>query len=456
MTMRHKVAAVLLSIGLFAAASQGAGTPGGWTVTPAPLGDEELVNPGRGLFQWNGQAELPIPCPDRYARYNWSVVEKSKGTYDFSILEAQAAAAKLAGGTFGFGIRCVVSGVAMACPAYVKDEVAGWTSVKKTSWVPDWNSEAFLTRVEALTAALGAKFNRDPRIGYIEIRTYGNWGEWHLSDFEDPPAPMQPITQQSIRRIIDAWARAFPDTQLIMMSDSEGGLEYAMSLTHLRHPVGWRRDSWGNKQFYTLNRHRAAWELAKDRWKTAPVTVESYGGAGHDTAKALAQTSEYHVSAIGNGNLARKWDQIPPIEQQMLIECAKTSGYRYALQQLDLTTTGALVFSASWLNSGVAPIYTDWNVRYLLRRQKSGHIAWNGTSKLRLRELLPTLDRTTKKQNPIEVIDRFPRPADLTAGTYSVEVVVTDRTGYFTEPLRLAIQGRRPDGAYALGNIELK
>lgn len=453
--------AALLLIALCACATTGAkGAPaaGSWSVTPVmiELDADELVNPGRGLFRWNGQAECPLPCPDRYARYNWAIVEKKKGVYDFTILEKEAEAARKAGGTFGFGVRCVVSGVPMACPAYVKNEVAGWTSTAKTSWVPDWNSEAFLARIEALTAALGRKFNRDPRIGYIEIRTYGNWGEWHLSGYEEPPAPMTKITQPSIRRIIDAWVRAFPDKQLIMMSDSEGGLAYAMSLTRLSHPIGWRRDSWGNKQFFTLARNRAVWDLARDRWKIAPVTVESYGGTGHDTVKALAQTSEYHVSAIGNGNFGRTWNQIPPDEQKMLVVCAKNSGYRYALQGLTLATTGDLVVTSRWINAGVAPIYTDWNVTYRLRQQKSGRIAWQGISKLRLRDLLPTLDPGTKTHRPLEVVDRFTRPPGLAPGTYAVEVVVNDRTGYFTEPLRLAIQGRTQDGAYALGNMELK
>ena len=449
------VAALAGVVGGDAAGVNGADAAGGWTVTPAMIEKVELVNPGRGFFCWNGHEECPVSCPDRYARYNWSTVEKAKGAYDFRMLEKEADAAKRAGGTFGFGVRCVVSGVPMACPAYLKDEVAGWSSTQKTSWVPDWNSDEFLKRVEALTAALGAKFSRDGRIGYIEIRTYGNWGEWHLSGFEDPPAPMKHITQKSIHRIIDAWAGAFPDKQLIMMSDSEGGLAYALSLK-LSHPVGWRRDSWGNKQFYMLKQNRAAWELAQDRWKIAPVTVESYGGTGHDTAKALSQVSEYHVSAIGNGNFGRNWDQIPADEQKMLMLCARNSGYRYALQGLNLTTSGDLVFTARWVNAGVAPIYTDWNVTYRLRRKETGRIAWHENSKLRLRQLLPAIDRATKEQRPVEVVDRFARPVDMVAGTYTVEVIVTDCAGYFAEPLRLAIEGRRPDGAYTLGNIEFK
>lgn len=420
-----------------------------------PMEADEIPNPGRGFFRWNNQEIAPVPCPDRYVRYNWSVVEKEKGIYDFSVLEKEAETAKSLGGQFAFGIRGVVQGVPMAAPGYFNDEVEGWKSARKSCWVPDWNSEAFLSRHDALCAALGARFNKDPRIAYIEIRSYGNWGEWHLSGFEEPPAPMTPITEASIHRLIDAWARAFPDKQLIMMSDNDLGLAHALSLTNRTFPFGWRRDSWCNPVMEHLKK-KDSWEIGQHRWKTAPVTVESYGGSGHDTASALEQLKAYHVSGIGNGNFGKAFSAFPPDEQQTLLLCAKKSGYRYLLRGLALAPTGKLAFHARWANLGLAPIYTDWAVTYRLREGKSGRIAWEGKSKGRLRDILPTLDEESGVETPVEISDSFDRPNTLAPGAYTVEIIVRDSSGYFQKPLALAMQGRTEEGAYALGAVELK
>lgn len=415
---------------------------------------DEIVNPGRGFFRWIYQETAPVLCKDRYSRYNWSVIETAKGVYDYSVLDKEADAAKAAGGTFGFGIRNVVSGTFLACPQYVTNEVDGWVSAKKTSWVPDWNSDTFLSRIEAFVNALGARYNRDPRIGYIEIRTYGNWGEWHLSGYEAPPSPMEQITEASIHRIIDAWVRAFPDKQLIMMSDHPEGLRYAMSLTNIRVPIGWRRDSWCNKHMHTLKKS-IAWPLAEERWKTAPVTVESYGGSGHTSSLGLEQIREYHVSGIGNGNFGKKWEEFPAQDQQELLACAKASGFRYALRSLTITPGAKTGFTAQWVNYGVCPVYREWRVIYRLRDPGTDAVVWQQPSKIDLRSVLPAADSETKADAPVTVCDIFTMSEKILPGQYRLEIIVTDPSGYFAEPLALAIMGRTNDGAYVLGTAEI-
>jgi Domain of unknown function (DUF4832) len=424
------------------------------------INENEIVNSGRGFYRWINQEQAPIECKDRYNRFNWSVIEPTQGNYDFSKIETEAAFAAAAGGTFGFGVRCVVSGTAQAYPSYLDAMMSGWYSNNKLCWVPDWNDNDFLARVEALISALGAQYNNDARIGYIEIRTYGNWGEWHMSGFETPVLPAIPITTASIQRIIDAWVNAFPDKQIIMMSDNGVGLNYAMNKTGLTYPIGWRRDSWCNNRFVAIKTDDvAAWNSAKDRWKVAPVIIESYSSGGVTTSLGLQQIIDYHVSAIGNGNFGT-WSSFTEQQQNDLLISAKTSGYRYSINRLvlpeNINRGNAFTFSASWSNRGVAPIYRNWNIIYRLCNQSSDVVVWEGVSSLNLRTIIPTFDRTTLIDMPVVANDTFTIPLSVPAGLYNIDIIITDPTGYYSDPLKLAMTERKSNGAYTFGTVIVK
>lgn len=425
--------------------------------------DSDITNPDRGFYRWNGNEMAPFPSIDRYARYNWTVFETSKGVYNFTSLynEAAAAYADADGrGTFGLAFRCVVEGTDHAYPAYLDEKMTSWFSAKKQCWVPDWNSPYFLERHDSLVANLGRAFNKDPRIGFIEIRTYGNWGEWHMSGgFETPPAPLTDITPATIQHIIDVFVKAFPDKQLIMMSDNIGGLQYAMSKTGLKYPIGWRRDSWCNPWFNNVSvSSSTSWPLAKDRWKTAPVIVEGYGNTGMTYSLGKQQVIDYHISGIGNGNFGTgvNWSSMTVDAQNAMVNAAKTAGYRYILR--DVTVPSVFVpgrsvrVVANWSNVGVAPAYRNWQVKYRLVHSTTGALVWETISKLNLRTLLPTYNFSTNVDLPVSLDESFLLPQNTPTGTYAFEVLITDSDNYL-HPLKLANQNRKSTGAYPIGNV---
>jgi hypothetical protein len=434
-----------------------------YTLPVIPISDNDITNPDRGFCRWNGNEMAPFPSIDRYARYNWTVFETSEGNYNFSTLYNEAAAAYSdpdGRGTFGLAFRCVVQGTDHAYPAYMDAKMNSWYSNNKKCWVPDWNSPYFLERHDSLVANLGRAFNKDPRIGYIEIRTYGNWGEWHMSGgFENPPAPLTAITPATIQHIIDVFVKAFPDKQLIMMSDNMVGLEYAMSKTSLKYPIGWRRDSWSNSWFRNVSvTSSTSWPLAKDRWKTAPVIVEGYGNTGMTYSLGLPQVVDYHISNIGNGNFGSNltWSTMTTEAKDAMLNSAKTSGYRYILR--DVTTSSVLIpgqpvrFLSNWSNVGVAPTYRNWLVKFRLVHPTTGALVWETPSKLNLRTLLPTYNFSTVVDTPFAVDETFTLPQNISLGTYSLEVLITHVDNYFS-PLKLANQNRKSTGAYPIGNV---
>ncbi len=423
--------------------------------------DTLLMNPGMGFYKWNYQEQAPVKSLDSYARFNWSDLEKSKGKYDFSVLSTAAASAYSNAngrGRFAFAIRCCVEGINKAYPAYVDSSMKGWYSTAKSCWVPDWNNAYFLERLDSLVSALGRTFNNDARIGFVEIRSYGNWGEWHLAGFESPVSPAVPITNTTIERMINAYTNAFPNKQLVMMSDNPYGLQYAMTRNNPNYPIGWRRDSWGNKQMESLV-NSTAWSFAKDRWKTAPVIVEGYGTgtSGMNYSLCVPQTAKYHISAIGNANYG-VWSSMTKRQQDSILMSVKQSGYKYSLQTLtisDSVITGKdFNMKTKWSNIGNAPTYLNWTVTYLLLDAKSLVVKWQATSSLNLKSVLPTIDSISKKDFPITVYDNYTLPVNLPAGDYQLELMIKDASNYYA-PLQLLNKDRRTDGGYLLGTVRV-
>lgn len=426
-------------------------------ISPAliPITAVDLVNPGRGFFRWLGMEQATVPSTDNYRRVSWSEVEPSIGTYDFSVFDQEADLAKYDAdgrGSLGLGIRCLVENTLRSYPSYLDAKMSSWLSTKKNSWVPDWNDAYFLERHDSLVAALGRKYNADPRIGYVEIRAFGNWGEWHMTGFGDPIAPMVTITPASINRLIDCYVKAFPDKQLIMLADSTG-LKYALSKTGLKYPIGVRKDSWCYSQFENFGYDPT------DRWKTAPIIVEPYGNNGNkknDFSLALKQVVNCHVSAVANGNFV--WADMSASAKDSLIFASKTAGYRPILRSVTYPARfipgQSLRINATWSNLGVAPVYRDWNITYRLCDTITGLPVWETPSKLKMRNLLPTYNFATQQDVPVLFFDTLTVPSNIRAGNYAFEMLIADPTSYFP-PLRLANMGRKASGAYDLGKVSI-
>lgn len=97
-----------------------------------------------------------------------------------------------------------------------------------------------------------------------------------------------------------------------------------------------------------------------------------------------------------------------------------------------------------WQNAGIAPIYENWTVRIDLRNT-GGTVVWTGASGFVQKFFQPGTAPT--------FTDNFALPA-LAAGTYSVNVMVIDPTGY-RNPLPLYNTGVRADGSYQLTTISI-
>jgi len=244
-----------------------------FSVRTLPLTAPPVTNPLRGLYAWQGTQYAPVPAADAYQRFSWRALEPSLGRYDFSAIDQALAAAKAQGRKFGLRVMALRSGRGAYVPDYVMGHGLGyWYSFRTKSqqgcypvhggagcdtYVPDWNDQFLQERAAQLFAALGRRYDGDPRLSFVDVGLYGDFGEWHMSGFPKVgPRGSQPITPESEARFIDVQARAFPHKLLLMGTDDEGALAYALS--HWPR-MGLRRDSLGSPLFDDLS-SQAAWQ----------------------------------------------------------------------------------------------------------------------------------------------------------------------------------------------------
>jgi hypothetical protein len=427
-------AAVVLTAGAYAPA--GSDT----TLSPevVPMGAPEIPNPLRGQYIWIANPPDPAgwPVSDVYYRdeIQWGgQVEKQRGHYDFSMFDRGLAEAGKRGGIFGFRVMAACPGCGgTLTPGYVERQPGGQ---------PDWNDETFLAGYTDLMKAIGARYDGDPRLGYVDVGGYGSWGEYHTYALGGDK-----ITRENSKRLVKAVLDAFPKTFVLMMTPDAELLRDAMELSPR---LGIRVDCVGDGGFKGSRIDDVP--PALERWKTAPWVGEWCGGSDADNQYELGlqQVRKYHIAALSSANFPERAAAMSPSRRTAFEKANKESGYRFVLSSMTLgpAVAGApLTVTTSWSNVGVAPAYLPWNTTIELRDPRSDVVVFAGRSAVDLATMLPTGDK------PVEVKDTFTLPATVPAGSYDVHVRVTSPRNY-PGPLRLAITGREQDGSYRLGAL---
>lgn len=475
--------------------------------------DQDYRAPGRGSESWHGADEVDVPTEgapeqalDVYYRsfFTWAVLEPSSGNYDFSEIESRLHDAIDKRQKFSFGIMTVYpddeanpspsdQGVKMTYPLYLHQLMQNasdpknhgatdWNSPSGGWWLPNYNSEHYLDRFDALNAALNDWLNTSSYggfaykdvIGYIDIRGFGSWGEWHhhpfISAAESPdgspgswPVGMRPSVD-TLKRIVDSYVKSYPKFQLVNMIaafDAEWFqntwnppeiAQYVLDAKNDVGPLGWRRDQWASDAQYLHdylednNRSVAGGPPFKtaimERWKQAPILGEPEC-SGTDMALLPEQVSFYHATMVGNSNYCT---QVSPALADNIREASLRMGYRIVLAggaAPESASVGqAIPITLDWQNLGVAPTYENWTITFELQDKATDEVVWSAPSSHELRHFLPSNAPTSVTDNPLLA-------ADLVPGEYRLVVKVVDPGGY-RAPLQLALEGRRADGSYPL------
>lgn len=454
--------------------------------TPIPYSSADIVSPGRGAEQWhNGSAavgNLPQPM-DVYYRFLWSDIENTtQGSYNWTSFDNLVKTAINRKQKLSFGIMPMrtdggsnVDGARLSYPRYLHTIFQSESTkdfIASGSWIPNYNSPTYLARLRALHEAVKNRLLTQRHNGVlfadaiycIDIRGFGNWGEWHTDylPWNSHPVAVRP-TAAALKGIIDAHVQIFDRWPLVsMIAAFDGGMGstnlfppypdvayHALTAKNNWGVVGYRRDQWGATDSY-LNRLMAGntvvyngvrlRDLILNKYKEAPITGEPMP-ASNNMADLLNQINTYHPTSIGNGNYGNT-----PTGTVLtrVLEGFKRTGYRIELKGgIVQTGDNKISITLNWQNVGIAPTYEEWQVLFELV-SSSGSVVTLGSSSFKPKLFLPS---TT----PTVITDTF---NESLSGTYTLILTVIDPSGY-RSPLPIAINGRQANGSYNLGNIKI-
>jgi Domain of unknown function (DUF4832) len=430
--------------------------------TTVPSSADELTNPLRGQYQWHDRNEVPTGWPtiDSYYRWNWIDLEPSRGNYNWSIIDDRLAAARASHGRFGFRIMALCQdcsnhtyrGGRSAIPddlADVSNPLLARPAGDATNYlIPDWNSAAYLDRLQELLQAIAARYRDEPHLGIIDVSGYGNYGEMHLYPFEAAYAssPQRPLTAASAQRLVQMHASAFPGKIVVTTTSQSDVLAAAVASTN--PPIGLRIDCLGSDRLGGAENALGRVAGSTERWKSAPVMTEwcafNIGSSGRDPLiQGEEQVRAYHVSTIGTNfrNAPATAEQVSAFRKANV-----EAGYRLRASAVsvavDLAAPTVVQVQSTWHNDNVAPTYLPWRVTLRLR----GPVTVDAPLDLDLRTVMP--GAATEHSQALTV------PMALPRGDYQVEILVEDSQGV-SLPMNLAMEGRTDAGAYTLGMITL-
>ncbi|MEU7871794.1 carbohydrate-binding protein [Dactylosporangium sp. NPDC049140] len=247
---------------------------------------------------------------------------------------------------------------------------------------PDYDSAYLLSAVTNFIAAFGARYDGDPRIGFINLGLVGLWGEWHTWPFDTDTADGYPNlmpTDAHAAQIVTAFDNAFNTTKLeIRYPDSAGGAANARD-------IGYHDDSFCYKEGSPLKGvtlpqslggadyaqlQRALNMGVENKWVTDSMGGEVRpeiqssaftswpGGSGQvDNMKAcielehttwkINQTSQSYSSTDPN---------VAAAVRLMGYDLSATHAY------YTNSVTGSATVGVTLANNGVAPFYYPWTV----------------------------------------------------------------------------------------------
>lgn len=302
-----------------------------------------------------------------------------------------------------------------------------------------WTTDTLKNRLVAFIQKLGQAWDNDPRVAYIELGLWGNWGEHHIwPDKLADGTDRIPLSFQTA--LGDAAAQAFQNKKV-----------------QVRYPDTFQNYSFGFLwDSFALIDDLAGGEgiVARNVWRTQVNGGEvAYdwgqkeiqpGDSPNDTLSdpnhrnyVIDWIKKTHTSSLGWIDL---YDAGNSSVSQGAALLQKELGYRFVISGATFSGSvqpgGSLNVSFQVANKGSAPFYYNWPVEAsLLRSDRT--VAWKGIfSNADIRNWMPGDDwnSTTRQYNQAPAVQQvsstFTIPSNMAAGTYTLALSILDPYGY--------------------------
>ncbi len=453
------------------------GSQTGFITAALPKNDEPLVNPYKGWIAYdngagsfvNQSAEAWELASLGYCRYAWSDIETADGVYDWDVIERSIAELP-AGKQFAFGIMaCNPSSAADYCtPKFIcdRDDVnvsamsvnlnASGTYI--TLHVVDYRDpgEGYYEKVGQLARALAARYGDDPRIAYIDIRSFGSWGENSYSQLEIGDGTKQDggLDTQVMARCWQLYIDAFRGCKTKLVTawgfGCDGCSIYAdkeVFLDAVEQGVGIRRDGYGgvtcagDEVLWCVNRAISVLEM--------PGGYLAQQREGLDAERLTRTLNENRACYAPMGAYADSMLMLNDLGGAMR-EVTNSIGYHFVLEDAVFSDTlgvgaDARIFMR-WTNDGNAKLFDPVTFKLALLDEADRVVATcvldgvDPTAWICKRDLY-----TESETNHAESMFRFDAESGVYKLAFGIFSGLTD-----TPDVKVGNDGRTGDGWYVL------
>ncbi|MFJ2158091.1 DUF4832 domain-containing protein [Streptomyces sp. NPDC087856] len=351
---------------------------------------------------------------------------------------------------------------------------------------PDYDDPDLMAAFTGFIKAFGARYDGDPRLGFIHLGLVGLWGEWHTwpydTDNSDDTYPNLMPTEGHQTQLIQAFDHAFHKTQLELRYPYSGG---AASTTA---KVGYHDDSFcyvEDGKGMSLPPSMNGWDWGQlqaaltagveNKWATQSMGGEvrpeiqtqlfadwPNGGGAVDNTKACIELE--HATWMMN---ERGIDTYNPTDENVNTG-VRLMGYDLTVPKayFDRTTSGRAKIGVQIDNKGVAPFYYPWRVQLGLK-DRHGRVVKTWNTDWDLRKVQPLklrafpewglgADPTYLDYGHREYFDKSVDLSGVPKGSYQVVMKVRNPLESLSpaaKKLRFGNAGQGADGWLDLGRM---
>jgi len=478
------------------------------TISPQES-NEPILNSGTGLtiptYVGNNGNPEALTITGEYAniayrKFRWADLEPTEGAYDdFPLIREWMDIWTGRGYRVAFGIASSSGSGAQATPLWVfEDGVPGLDHCRSTSiseseceqYCNDpsntncqrdpvyWN-DLYLQKLRNFVRALGAEFNNNEHIDFLDLRNIGVFGEMHFGEYQTLPIWTQEELSEyynhaeleaAYASMIDSYKQAFPDINLflniapqinrtysteriIANAVSEGiNLRYDGLTVH-------RRDGLIITPYELTPWLERIFEIFRQYGYNSPGQLDGARcilefGRGVSSVEELdylleaALANDLPTSHI-NLNFGRL-TSLNQTEINLVNNAALRVGYRYVLRSFNILSNPAagdtqhygFSLNQTWENVGSAPGYENYRLEFFLTNESSQTIT--SVSEIPSTPVYNWDPGATIQLNTLMAI-----PNNLSDGSYLLKVRMVD-PGDPSPGIGLAIGGFDGVGAYTL------
>ncbi|MFO0881082.1 MAG: DUF4832 domain-containing protein [Gemmataceae bacterium] len=375
-----------------------AGMPRRLRYAPAPVD-----NPLKGLVPYQADVRGMFPHSLEFNYLPYSALVTGYDTFDWQPLERMLDDIASRGHQAIFRVYLEYPGKKGVLPRFlVKDglKVHDWLYTETQPFpparieTPSYEDKNLRRSLKGFIAALGKRYDGDPRIGFITAGLLGTWGEWHTYPREELFASKAVQTE-----VMDAYERAFKVTPVLLRYPA--GEKHGRMAKNADRPFGYHDDSFAwatlptgraSDGWFYLPSLKAAGLGAEVKWKTRPIGGEirpEAWGKVFDEKPDVKEIQNFracveatHVTWLMDSGMFRRKQSAERIRRAE--EQVRRMGYEFYCPAVTVGEVNGskLVVQLEVENRGVAPFYYPWKSEWGLLAGGKVVKAWAGSGQL--------------------------------------------------------------------------